>query len=91
MPDAPVPPEARCQTHPSPLYTARVQIAEAKEAPALKRELGPHDLTLFAITTIVSTRWIPAAAHAGPIAIPLWAGAAVFFAILARSHASYGE
>ena len=32
----------------------------------LKRELGLRDLTLFAITCIVGTRWIAAAAHAGP-------------------------
>ena len=31
----------------------------------LKRELGLRDITLLAITCIVGTRWIPAAAHAG--------------------------
>lgn len=47
----------------------------------LKRELGVADLTLFAITCIVSTRWIPIAAHAGPSSAALWIGAAVFFVI----------
>ena len=47
--------------------------------PALKRELGPRDLTLFAIVCIVSARWIPIAAHAGPGSVTLWLLAAVFF------------
>ena len=50
-------------------------------APALRRELGLRDVTLFAITCIVSTRWIPAAAHAGPGSITLWLLAAVFFVV----------
>ena len=41
-------------------------------APELKRELGLRDITLFAITCIVGTRWIPAAAHAGPGSVTLW-------------------
>ena len=48
-------------------------------APALKRELGLRDVTLFATTCIVGTRWIPAAAHAGPGSVMLWLLAAVFF------------
>ena len=40
--------------------------------PELKRELGLRDLTMFAIACIVGTRWIPAAAHAGPGSITLW-------------------
>ncbi len=47
----------------------------------LKRELGLRDVTLFAITCIVGTRWIPAAAHAGPGSVTLWLLAAVFFTI----------
>src|SRR5579883_2695075 len=35
-------------------------------APELKRELGLRDVTLFAIACMVGTRWIAAAAHAGP-------------------------
>jgi amino acid transporter len=38
----------------------------------LRRELGLRDLTLFTITCIVGTRWIAAAAHAGPGSITLW-------------------
>ncbi len=38
----------------------------------LKRTLGTRDITLFAIACIIGTRWIPAAAHAGPGAILLW-------------------
>jgi glutamate:GABA antiporter len=48
-------------------------------APALKRELGLRDLTLFAITCVISVRWIPIAAHAGPGSVTLWLLAAVFF------------
>jgi amino acid transporter len=47
--------------------------------PALKRELGLRDLTLFAIACITSARWIPIAAHAGPGSVTLWLLAAVFF------------
>jgi amino acid transporter len=52
------------------------------DAPAgLKRELGLRDLTLFAITCIVGTRWIAAAAHAGPGSVTLWLLTAVFFVV----------
>jgi len=47
--------------------------------PSLKRELGLRDLALFAITCIVSARWVPIAAHAGPGSITLWLLAASFF------------
>src|SRR5260370_17477167 len=50
-------------------------------APRLKRELGLRDVTLFAIACIVGTRWIPAAAHAGPGSITLWLLAAVLFMV----------
>jgi amino acid transporter len=49
------------------------------DEPALKRELGLRDLTLFAIACIVGVRWIPAAAHAGPGSVTLWLLAAVLF------------
>lgn len=54
-------------------------MATATSQPALRRELGVRDLTLFAIACIVGTRWISAAAHAGPGAVTLWLLAAVFF------------
>jgi amino acid transporter len=47
----------------------------------LARELGLRDITLFAITCIVGTRWIPAAAHAGPGSVTLWFLAAVLFMV----------
>src|SRR5437762_3267645 len=47
----------------------------------LKRELGLRDLTLFAVTCVVSTRWIPLAAHAGPSSVTLWLLAAMFFVV----------
>lgn len=47
----------------------------------LRRELGLRDITLFAISCIVGTRWIPAAAHAGPGSITLWLLGAVLFVI----------
>jgi hypothetical protein len=50
--------------------------------PALKRELGLRDLTLFAVTCIISARWIPIAAHAGPGSVTLWFLAAVFFMVV---------
>ncbi len=55
-------------------------VATAKAGPRLRRELGVRDLTLFAITCIVSTRWIPIAAHAGAASITLWLLAAILFA-----------
>jgi glutamate:GABA antiporter len=51
----------------------------AEPAPELKRELGLRDLTLFTIACIVGTRWIPAAAHAGPQSVTLWFLAALLF------------
>ncbi len=49
--------------------------------PALRHELGLRDLTLFSIACMVGSRWIPAAAHAGPGAILLWFLAAAFFVV----------
>jgi glutamate:GABA antiporter len=49
--------------------------------PALSRELGARDLTLFTIASIVGARWIASAAHAGPGSILLWLLAALFFLI----------
>jgi len=49
------------------------------DEPALRRELGLRDLTLFAITCIVGVRWVPMAAHAGPGSVTLWLLAAVLF------------
>lgn len=52
------------------------------EPPAeLKRELGLRDLTLFAVTCIVGTRWVPAAAHAGSGSVTLWLLAALLFMV----------
>src|ERR1039458_2331542 len=53
----------------------------AEPATGLKREMGLRDVTLFAIACIVSTRWIPAAAHAGPGSVTLWLAAALLFAL----------
>jgi amino acid transporter len=50
-------------------------------SPQLRRELGLRDITFFAIACIVGTRWIPAAAHAGPGAVTLWLLAAVLFMV----------
>jgi amino acid transporter len=47
----------------------------------LKRALGLRDVTLLAVACIVATRWIPAAAHAGPGSVTLWLAAAVLFAV----------
>jgi amino acid transporter len=55
------------------------QTAEA--ATSLKREMGVRDVTLFAIACIIGTRWIPAAAHAGPGSVTLWLLAALLFAL----------
>jgi amino acid transporter len=48
---------------------------------SLKRELGLRDVTLFTISCIVGTRWIAAAAHAGPGSVALWAAGAIFFVV----------
>ncbi|HEY1495352.1 MAG TPA: APC family permease [Candidatus Solibacter sp.] len=53
----------------------------ADAGPELKRELGLRDVTLFAIACIVGTRWIPAAAHAGPGSVTLWLMAALMFMV----------
>ncbi len=47
----------------------------------LRREMGLRDVTLFAIACIIGTRWIPAAAHAGPGSVTLWLLAALLFVI----------
>jgi glutamate:GABA antiporter len=47
----------------------------------LKRELGLRDISLFAISCIVGSRWIAAAAHAGPGAVSLWVLGAIFFLV----------
>lgn len=47
----------------------------------LKRELSLRDVSLFAISCIVGTRWIAAAAHAGPGSVTLWLLGAVFFLV----------
>ena len=54
-------------------------MVRLQSEPALKRELGLGDLTLFAITCIVGVRWVPAAAHAGPGSVTLWLLAALLF------------
>ena len=56
-------------------------MPEVTSAPAVKGQLGLRDITLFAIGCIIGTRWIPAAAHAGPGSVTLWLAAAVFFAL----------
>jgi len=56
-------------------------VPDVAAAPSLKRELGLRDVTLFAIACIMGTRWIPAAAHAGPGSVFLWVTAAVLFAV----------
>jgi amino acid transporter len=56
-------------------------VPEAAATPALKRELNVRDVTLFALACMLGTRWIPAAAHAGPGSVTLWLAAAVLFAV----------
>ncbi len=55
------------------------EAALPQRSPELKRELSLRDVTLFAVTCIVGTRWIAAAAHAGPGSVTLWVLAAIFF------------
>lgn len=55
-------------------------VTRAELAPTLRRELGLRDVTLFAATCMISTRWLPIAAHSGPSSIVLWFLATVFFA-----------
>jgi len=49
--------------------------------PALRREMGLRDVALLAIACMTASRWIPAAAHAGPGSVPLWILGALFFVI----------
>lgn len=53
----------------------------SEPAPRLKRELGLRDITLYAVACMVGTRWVAAAAHAGPGSILLWAIAALLTVI----------
>ncbi|MGO4884888.1 MAG: APC family permease [Bryobacteraceae bacterium] len=53
---------------------------EPVDAHKLRRDLGPRDITLFAITCMINVRWIPVAAHAGPGSLALWLLAALLFA-----------
>ena len=55
-------------------------MAETTAIPAVKAKLGLRDVTLMSIACIMGTRWIPAAAHAGPGSILLWLAAALLFA-----------
>src|ERR1019366_7568561 len=76
-----------CAASPSS-FTPRSSASMDDRSPQLRRELGLRDITLFAIACIVGTRWIPAAAHAGPGSLTLWVLAAVFLVIpLARAVA----
>src|ERR1017187_4029259 len=63
----------------------------AESSTGLKREMGLRDVTLFAIACIVGTRWIPAAAHAGPGSVMLWLAAACTRWIPAAAHAGPGS
>src|SRR5260370_38039505 len=54
-------------------------VQEQAAPPALRRELGLRDVTLFAIACIVGTRWIASAAHAGPGSVTLWLVTALLF------------
>ena len=55
-------------------------MAETTAIPAVKPKLGLRDVTLMSIACIMGSRWIPAAAHAGPGSILLWLAAALLFA-----------
>ena len=55
-------------------------MPETTATPAPKPKLGLRDVTLLAVVCIVGSRWIPAAAHAGPGSVTLWLAAAVLFA-----------
>ncbi len=56
-------------------------VPQTTLTPALKPKLGLRDVTLLAVVCMVGTRWIPAAAHAGPGSVTLWLLAAVLFAV----------
>jgi amino acid transporter len=53
----------------------------APAEPKLRRELGLVDLIFFITAAVVGTRWVPAAANAGPGAIALWILAAILFVV----------
>jgi len=56
-------------------------LTSTPEATGLRRELGLRDLTLFAITCVISTRWVSIAAHAGPGSVTIWLLAAGCFGV----------
>ena len=55
--------------------------AGVRAGPALRRELGLRDVTLFAIACIVGTRWIPGGGARGAGSVTLWVLAAVLFMV----------
>ncbi len=55
-------------------------VIPAQVTRTLRRELSLRDLTLFAATCMISTRWIPIAAHSGASSVVLWLLATVLFA-----------
>jgi glutamate:GABA antiporter len=63
----------------APLVLQSVPLTQTSAT--LKRELGLRDLVFFAITCVVSARWIPIAAHAGAASVTLWLLAALFFMV----------
>jgi amino acid transporter len=50
-------------------------------APPLKKELGLWDVVFFTLAGTIGTRWLSAAANAGPGSITLWVLAAALFLI----------
>ena len=56
-------------------------MPEATLTPPLKPKLGLRDVTLLSVACMIATRWIPAAAHAGPGSVTLWLAAALLFAV----------
>ena len=77
--------------------SARTAVSPAP-AVALKRELSLRDVVFFTVAGTLGTRWLSAAANAGPASITLWFLAALLFlvplasavAVLSRKYPDQG-
>lgn len=59
----------------------KIEGGEAEAAQGLHRTLGLRDVTLLGIACIVGTRWLAAAAHAGPGSVTLFLLAGLLFVV----------
>jgi amino acid transporter len=57
---------------------APIQVSERMSILAMRPQISPRHLALFAIRVVIGTRPIAQAAHGGPASVAMWLIAAVF-------------